>query len=384
MIYPSSLSYALVRDFAYPGFHPLHYGPQENSQRQSGDSEYGSQEESSPGFGYGFGSASDNRRLSDPPPNWEASKGMWAAGPWGGDGGAVYGTGAGDQLPSTSFGYDSDADNEHATQRDSTGLYAKNHRKSKSLAVGEVASATRRRKSLKGSKEQSKEKRKDNSHLGTGLDSQGFFQAGATDDGTEDEEQEGSYGWDLTASPSSHPVDSAHHSDRHQNLHSHSRDQHLQNSQHGTASLGFSQNNTSHNHPDQQDESFAGPSLALYTFQPENANELALREGQIVEVGYRHGQGWLVAMDLETGEQGLVPEEYVRLLRDIEGWGEEEERGYVEGLDLTEDMDVDVDADTEETVDRKEKAPEIEIPDRTKMTTESTKTAAGEEERSQR
>lgn len=73
------------------------------------------------------------------------------------------------------------------------------------------------------------------------------------------------------------------------------------------------------------DESFAGPSLALYDFVPENDNELELKEGQIIQVGYRHGQGWLVAMNLETGEQGLVPEEYVRLLRDIEGWGEVEE-----------------------------------------------------------
>ncbi|KAF2224840.1 SH3 domain-containing protein, partial [Elsinoe ampelina] len=56
-------------------------------------------------------------------------------------------------------------------------------------------------------------------------------------------------------------------------------------------------------------------SLALYDFSPENDNELELREGQIIQVGYRHGQGWLVAMNLETGEQGLVPEEYVRLLR---------------------------------------------------------------------
>lgn len=79
------------------------------------------------------------------------------------------------------------------------------------------------------------------------------------------------------------------------------------------------------------DESYAGPSLALYEFKPENDNELALREGQIIQVGYRHGQGWLVAMNLETGEQGLVPEEYVRLLRDIEGWGEDPEDTEPEG-----------------------------------------------------
>jgi len=76
------------------------------------------------------------------------------------------------------------------------------------------------------------------------------------------------------------------------------------------------------------DESFAGPSLALYNFVPENSNELALREGQIIQVGYRHGQGWLVAMDLESGEQGLVPEEYVRLLSEIEGWGD-----HLEGVE---------------------------------------------------
>ena len=92
------------------------------------------------------------------------------------------------------------------------------------------------------------------------------------------------------------------------------------------------------------DESFAGPSLALYDFTPENNNELALREGQIIQVGYRHGQGWLVAQDMETGEQGLVPEEYVRLLRDIEGWGEEDEaeaEAEAEGEELAETTDPD-------------------------------------------
>ncbi|KAF2859013.1 hypothetical protein K470DRAFT_203213, partial [Piedraia hortae CBS 480.64] len=55
-------------------------------------------------------------------------------------------------------------------------------------------------------------------------------------------------------------------------------------------------------------------SLALYAFEPENPNELRLTEGQIILVSYRHGQGWLVAEDPKTGEQGLVPEAYVRLL----------------------------------------------------------------------
>lgn len=67
----------------------------------------------------------------------------------------------------------------------------------------------------------------------------------------------------------------------------------------------------------EDEELYAGQSLVLYDFEPENANELGLREGQVIMVSYRHGQGWLVAEDPETGEQGLVPEAYVRLLSDL-------------------------------------------------------------------
>ncbi|GEQ70478.1 hypothetical protein JCM33374_g4155 [Metschnikowia sp. JCM 33374] len=53
--------------------------------------------------------------------------------------------------------------------------------------------------------------------------------------------------------------------------------------------------------------------VALFDFTPENDNEVALTEGQEIWVSYRHGQGWLVAEDPETGENGLVPEEYVEI-----------------------------------------------------------------------
>lgn len=79
----------------------------------------------------------------------------------------------------------------------------------------------------------------------------------------------------------------------------------------------------------EDEELFAGESLALYSFEPENPNELRLREGQIILVSYRHGQGWLVAEDPDTGEQGLVPEEYVRLVREIETW-DPERGGFIE------------------------------------------------------
>ena len=67
------------------------------------------------------------------------------------------------------------------------------------------------------------------------------------------------------------------------------------------------------------DEEMHGKAVALFDFARENENELPLTEGQIIWVSYRHGQGWLVAEDPKTGDAGLVPEEYVRLLRDIEG-----------------------------------------------------------------
>lgn len=67
------------------------------------------------------------------------------------------------------------------------------------------------------------------------------------------------------------------------------------------------------------DEEMCGKAVALFDFTRENENELPLLEGQVLWVSYRHGQGWLVAQDPKSGESGLVPEEYVRLVRDIEG-----------------------------------------------------------------
>lgn len=53
--------------------------------------------------------------------------------------------------------------------------------------------------------------------------------------------------------------------------------------------------------------------VALFDFEPENDNEVALRVGQVIWISYRHGQGWLVAEDPDLGENGLVPEGYVEI-----------------------------------------------------------------------
>lgn len=67
------------------------------------------------------------------------------------------------------------------------------------------------------------------------------------------------------------------------------------------------------------DEEMHGKAIALFDFESENDNELPLIEGQVLWVSYRHGEGWLVAKDPATGEDGLVPEAYVRLEREIQG-----------------------------------------------------------------
>lgn len=67
-----------------------------------------------------------------------------------------------------------------------------------------------------------------------------------------------------------------------------------------------------------QDLELHGHAVALFDFVPENDNEAPLKAGQVVWVSYRHGQGWLVAEDLATGGTGLIPEEYVQMMKEEE------------------------------------------------------------------
>lgn len=69
-------------------------------------------------------------------------------------------------------------------------------------------------------------------------------------------------------------------------------------------------------------------------------------------------------MDLDTGEQGLVPEEYVRLLRDIEGWGEEDvmesEVEGVEGEDTSDQVDLENNSSSTDAGDKEVKMGDVE------------------------
>lgn len=301
----SSLPYAMVRDFAYPAFHPMHYGPPPDP--PSGATTPGSEWSQS------------LRRLSDPQDNSWSSSGR--AGPWGGDG-YLYPDSHVEALPSTSFG-------EEGGDIDHLDLRSSQHRRSRSYNNIPDWDRGRRRESSgrdgaanesmfhfnsssqldpagSSSLRHSRGFHKRDSHFAATLTSRAFH--------TSEQQSEDATRRRTGEDEDVIPLDSE-------------SSTHAQSPQ--RASMG----------PD--DELFAGESLALYAFEPLNPNELRLREGQIILVSYRHGQGWLVAEDPVTGEQGLVPEEYVRLVRDIETWDPEkgtfvDENGDVIGADADE------------------------------------------------
>lgn len=296
-IFHSSLPYSLVRDFAYDPLHPLFYGPlpDQPSEISTPASEVG-------------------RRLSDPPPvAWRSDRGGWSAGSVDENG---------EQLPQTAYdGGPPYSEDDDISSPVVTSHHGARHKKHKSNIVnfdhtrgrrgypeeprrgsiipvnGEGSPAFRITEASESASGSGSEyityppessrlgvpggaSRRD-SHFAAILPQRAY--ADATADGPPYDSDD-----DM-----SEPGDYIHDDNRF------SRDY-----QFTIAS---------------PDEEMHGKAVALFDFARENDNELPLVEGQVILVSYRHGQGWLVAQDPKTGESGLVPEEYVRLLRDIEG-----------------------------------------------------------------
>ncbi|SCW04168.1 LAFE_0H07580g1_1 [Lachancea fermentati] len=85
--------------------------------------------------------------------------------------------------------------------------------------------------------------------------------------------------------------------------------------------------------------------VAIYDFVPENDNELELKEGDVVYISYRHGQGWLVAENQERTRTGLIPEEYVSFLEEDEDAEEDDKaRPFYLTQIITQSMQKPVDA----------------------------------------
>ncbi|KAF2205527.1 hypothetical protein GQ43DRAFT_445981 [Delitschia confertaspora ATCC 74209] len=294
-IFHSSLPYSLVRDFAYGPLHPLFYGPlpEQPSHISTPTSEV-------------------SRRLSDPPPaTWQSNPGGWAAaGSWE----------SGEQLPQTSYGDGppwSEDEDIHSPVVTSV-----RHKKHKSNVVNFDQTRGRRAFPERGSYSST-----------NGDGSQIYYISEAH------ESANGPGGEYITYPPrasQSIPSLSVPDSDSESRRDSHFAavlPQRAYADSHGPpydSDEDMSEpddfmNDESRYSRDYQftiaspEEEMHGKAVALFDFARENDNELPLVEGQVILVSYRHGQGWLVAQDPKTGESGLVPEEYVRLLRDIEG-----------------------------------------------------------------
>ncbi|KAK0733581.1 hypothetical protein B0T26DRAFT_27599 [Lasiosphaeria miniovina] len=306
-IFPSSLSYALVRDFAYPPGHPMHYGPPpEPSRPPSG--------RTTP--------ASEQRRLSDPPMAWDSKS--WDSQSWVTEGSGGFSK-AGD-LPPIQFADGPPWSEDEDLQ---SPVVSSRHRKHKSSSgsYGHGRSRSQREVATSQSSQSSSMMNSDN------FDHERGYYVGTSGDGSEryyinqGSEANGPGGEYVT-----YPPDQARHAGNAYQI----TDQ--QPRQYANPGAGFDSDESSPSSSpsfqveDQSrysrdyqftitspDEEMHGKAVALFDFERENENELPLVEGQIIWVSYRHGLGWLVAEDPKTQESGLVPEEYVRLLRDIEG-----------------------------------------------------------------
>ncbi|KAF9732491.1 hypothetical protein PMIN06_005669 [Paraphaeosphaeria minitans] len=292
-IFHSSLPYSLVRDFAYGPLHPLFYGPLP---------EYPS-DISTP-------ASEVSRRLSDPPAvAWHDDHG-WSAGTGSWD------TGDGEQLPMTAYEggppYEEDEEISSPVVTSHT-----RHKKHKSNIVN--FDQTRGRRGFPGER---------GSYAGANGDGNHVYYVNDIQDTTAPGGEYITY--PPEQSSSLEVPTGASRRDSHfattlpQRAYTDDEGPPYDSDEDMSENENFF-NDDSRFSRDYQftivspDEEMHGKAVALFDFERENDNELPLVEGQIILVSYRHGQGWLVAQDPKTGESGLVPEEYVRLLRDIEG-----------------------------------------------------------------
>ena len=258
--------------------------------------------------------ASEQRRLSDPPASWE-SKMSWDTGGWTADG---YGKGG--DVPPIHLGDGPPWSEDEDLQ---SPVVSSRHRKHKSS--GSYGQHTRAR-SAQGASSSSVMNP-------ANYDPERGFYVGTSGNGSEryyvnqGGEANGPGGEYVT-----YPPDQARHSNNPYQLSEQQPRQYAENNEEygsdassGVSSPGFGGEDQSRYSRDYQftitspDEEMHGKAVALYDFERESDNELPLVEGQIILISYRHGEGWLVAEDPRTQESGLVPEAYVRLLREIEG-----------------------------------------------------------------
>ncbi|CAK7242753.1 MAG: HOG (high osmolarity glycerol) pathway protein [Sporothrix thermara] len=341
-VFTSSLPYTLVRDFAYPSSHPLHYGPPpEPSRPPSGLT--------TPSI-----DSQSQRRLSDPPVSWDSKFG-WETGSWSSDSfrratdippifladGPPWSEDEDLQSPVVSSRHRKHKSASSAFGHNRSHISRGEFSESGNIVGAPVTSAGEGGNGYNHNYHHTHNHGYNNNNSSGNHDSavlnpehydgdRGYY-VGTSGDGSEryyvnqeGDEANGPGGEFVT-----YPPDEARHSasDAYQLLPHDNYGDYRPTSDVSSpiSSPDFREDDQSRYSRDYQftitspDEEMHGKAVALFDFARENENELPLVEGQIIWVSYRHGQGWLVAMDPKTQESGLVPEEYVRLLRDIEG-----------------------------------------------------------------
>jgi hypothetical protein len=288
-IFHSSLDFSLVRDFAYDPLHPLFYGP---LPEQPSDISTPASEVS--------------RRLSDPPPvAWRSDRGNWSAGTW---------DTTGEQLPQTAYGdgppYSEDEDISSPVV---TSHHGARHKKHKSNIVNFDHTRGRRGYPEEQRRAPLAATNGDVSPAGDASEASGHeyitYPPGSSSLSVPEgaSRRDSHFATLLPRRAYAEGEGPAYESDEEMS----EPGDYLQDDNRFSRDYQFTIASP--------DEEMHGKAVALFDFARENDNELPLVEGQVILVSYRHGQGWLVAQDPKTGESGLVPEEYVRLLRDIEG-----------------------------------------------------------------
>ncbi|KAL1837224.1 hypothetical protein VTJ49DRAFT_4106 [Mycothermus thermophilus] len=283
-LFPSSLPYTLVRDFAYPVTHPMHYGPPpEPSRPPSGMTT----------------PASEHGRPSDLPGSWDprgGNGGGWDPHPWLGS--ASHRPA---DLPSIQF---TDGPPWSEDEDLQSPVVSSRHRKHKSSSAG-----------LSGK----------NRSRGSVDSKAGVYYAGTGGEQYYGDGTNGQGGGEYVAYPPDGSAYPAGADQQPRQFGAEGRDFGPEDDDSSSCSSEYYNRDESRYSRDYQftitspDEEMCGKAVALFDFERENESELPLVEGQIIWVSFRYGQGWLVAEDPKTQESGLVPEEYVRLLRDIEG-----------------------------------------------------------------
>lgn len=321
----SSLSYTFVRDFAYLASHPLHYGPQPDAS------------------GAATPASEVSRRLSDPAIlGWEDSRNQWSATPpWLGE--SNYNSNR-DQLPAMTYNDGGPPYSEDEDIRSPIVTAKSRHRKKKSSAGDRgrsPGSSGRDRGFLDLNGDQMEQYRPMDTDE---LDGPGGEIETYSHPRREPYHRDSNFAkplnrvrapYDYTQVYTSEgiPGGEVHESDDMED------EEEDLDEEAARLSKDYSFTIAS------PDEEMNGKAIVLFDFTPEHENELGLCEGQIILVSYRQSQGWLVAEDPSTGESGLVPETFVRLLSHIEGG-----LNGLQAIDVDDDGNEIVIADTPQDV----------------------------------